>query len=231
VRIGLIGDYNAKVRAHLAIPRALELAAEGRAVHPVWLFTRDLDRQELSGFDGLWCVPNSPYESMSNALSAIRYAREHNVPFLGTCGGFQHAIIEYARNVLALEEADHQESSPEAGMLLVSRLACSLVGVRQVIKLTAGSRAASIIGETTEDEFYCNFGLNPRFAPLFNGSGLEITGYDETGEPRVAELPAHRFFVCTLFQPELKAEKGIAHPLIRAYLDAVVATKMARASA
>src|SRR5437867_118360 len=97
VRVGLIGDYNAQVKAHLAIPRALALSSEGleRRVEPVWLGTRELEgaaERQLSLFDGLWCVPGSPYQSMDGALRAIRFARERGVPFLGTCGGFQHAL-------------------------------------------------------------------------------------------------------------------------------------------
>src|SRR5436305_12424662 len=118
VRIGLIGDFNPEVKAHIAIPQALTLASRhvGCDVVAEWLPTPSLEsetEQRLSGFDGLWIVPASPYESMEGALLAIRFAREHGVPFLGTCGGFQHALLEYARNVLHLSGADHAESNPE----------------------------------------------------------------------------------------------------------------------
>src|SRR5206468_9697656 len=100
-----IGDFNPNVTAHQAIPKALALAAEatGCPVEPVWLATDQVrvdDEQQFAGFDGLWCVPASPYASLEGALWAIRFARERGVPFLGTCGGFQHALLEYARNVV-----------------------------------------------------------------------------------------------------------------------------------
>src|SRR5881398_1719435 len=147
VRIALIGEYNPEVRAHVAIPKALKLAAEAlaRAVEPVWVATPLLDRnaeKELSAFDSIWCVPNSPYASMEGALRAIRFARESGRPFLGTCGGFQHAVIEYARNVLGFHEADHAESNPAAALPLISRLDCSLARGKGAIRLMPNSQLA-----------------------------------------------------------------------------------------
>jgi CTP synthase (UTP-ammonia lyase) len=95
------------------------------------------------GFDGLWCVPGSPYASMEGALNAIRQARESGLPFLGTCGGFQHALIEVARDLLGLADADHSESNPGGDVLLIDRLSCSLVGARGRLHVVAGSRLAA----------------------------------------------------------------------------------------
>src|SRR5260370_42388054 len=128
IRIGLIGDYHPDVTAHVAIPQAIALASRELtcSAETEWLPTRSLEQnteQRLTHYDALWCVPASPYESMEGALRAIRFAREHAVPFLGTCGGSQHALIEYARDVLGLTEADHAESNPEAGLRFISPLA------------------------------------------------------------------------------------------------------------
>src|SRR5678815_549787 len=103
VHIGLVGDYNADVPAHQAIPRALALAADALAlnVEATWLPTDEIrDEAQLVAFAGLWCVPASPYRSMEGALRAIRVAREQPRPFLGTCGGFQHAVVEYALSLI-----------------------------------------------------------------------------------------------------------------------------------
>jgi CTP synthase (UTP-ammonia lyase) len=99
-RLALIGDFNTKVVAHEAIPLALELAgqATGCPVTADWIGTdviTDAPRQ-LTAYDAVWCVPGSPYRSMEGALNTIRFARESQRPFLGTCGGFQHALIEFA---------------------------------------------------------------------------------------------------------------------------------------
>src|SRR4051794_1443759 len=97
VRIALIGDFSATVRAHKAIPVALELAAKvtGCVVIPNWIHTASLEEKvndQLASYDGIWCVPASPYANFEGALRAISCARQQLRPFLGTCGGFQHAV-------------------------------------------------------------------------------------------------------------------------------------------
>jgi CTP synthase (UTP-ammonia lyase) len=101
-RVALIGNYNPSAIAHQAIPEALRVSADsGHSVEGVWVPTESISNAEvqLRDFDGIWCVPDSPYASMEGALAAIRFARESGRPFLGTCGGFQHALIEYARTL------------------------------------------------------------------------------------------------------------------------------------
>src|SRR5437868_1505506 len=108
-RVGLIGDFDPAVAAHEAVPRALEIAgaAIGCTIEPTWLPTTELATPgvDLRRFDGVWAVPASPYRSTDGALTSIRFARTRRIPFLGTCGGFQHAVLEYARNVLGHNEA------------------------------------------------------------------------------------------------------------------------------
>ncbi len=226
IRIGLIGDFSPHVKAHYAIPRAIELALSGLTcqAEACWLSTPQLEETteaDLAVYDAFWCVPGSPYESMDGALRGIRFAREHRIPFLGTCGGFQHALIEYARNVLGLTEADHAESNPDAAIPLMAPLTCSLVEQSGTIKFRPGSRIASIYNRLeTEEQYHCSFGLNPRYQPLLEQGGMEITGWDSSGEARVFELPGHPFYMGTLFQPERSALQGVAHPLIRAFLEA-----------
>jgi CTP synthase (UTP-ammonia lyase) len=129
ISIGLIGDYDKAVPAHQAIPLALQRAAEVLHV-PVtheWVPTEEIAAaSRIASFSGFWCVPASPYRSMEGALLAIRHARESGVPFLGTCGGFQHAIIEYARNVLGWADAEHAETAPDAARAVISLLECTL---------------------------------------------------------------------------------------------------------
>ena len=223
IQIGLIGDYSPKVTAHIAIPQALAIAANdtGIKVNVTWLPTESLaqDLEQLSSFNGLWCVPASPYASMDGALSAIRFARERNRPFLGTCGGFQHALIEYARNVLGYAEAEHAETNPAAAMPLIAPLSCSLVEANGTIKFKEDSIIRSIYGkDEAVEQYHCNYGVNVRYQKLLETGEMKITGVDVEGEPRVVELAGHPFFVATLFQPERSALSGIVHPLIRSYL-------------
>jgi CTP synthase (UTP-ammonia lyase) len=226
IKIGLVGDYSPNVAAHVAIPKALRLAAAeaGCETEESWLATEDVagNPQGLSDFHGLWCVPASPYKSMDGALRAIRFARERGVPFLGTCGGFQHAVIEYARNVLGFEKADHAESNPDTTMPVMTELTCSLVERKGAIKLKENSRIRRIYGAgEIVEQYHCNFGFNPDYEFLFETGEMKITGADANGgEPRVVEHATHPFFVATLFQPERSAFAGKTHPLISAYLKA-----------
>jgi len=212
--IALVGDYDAAVPAHQAIP----LALAGRARF-AWLATDTLgDAQMLAQFDGIWCVPASPYRSLEGALRAIRHAREQRIPFLGTCGGFQHALIEYARSVLGWADADHAETAPDAPRAVITALQCSLVEVRAPIRLLAGSRIAAAYGRSPITEGYrCRYGLNPRCAAELLGGALAATAFDEEGEVRAVELADHPFFVATLFQPERAALAGERAPLVEAF--------------
>jgi CTP synthase (UTP-ammonia lyase) len=226
VRIGLLGDYDPTVYAHQMIPGALALAgaAAGCDVTYDWLATQTLaddPATRVAGYDGLWCVPGSPYASMAGALGAIRCARERGTPFLGTCGGFQHAVLEYARDVLGLGGADHAESNPEAAEPVIAPLACALVEQRGAVRFAPGSRVAAIYGTSEAVEgYHCSYGLNPAYAERFTTGALHITGADEQGEARVVELAGHPFFIATLFQPERSAATGAAHPLITAFVAA-----------
>src|SRR3954469_11597267 len=132
LRVALIGDRSESVIAHQAIPVALALAARSleREAEGIWIRTETVGSgADLGTYDAIWCVPGSPYRSLDGALAAIRFAREQKVPFLGTCGGFQHAMIEYARNVCGVAGAEHAESSPESALAIVTPLACALVNV------------------------------------------------------------------------------------------------------
>jgi CTP synthase (UTP-ammonia lyase) len=156
---------------------------------------------------------------MTGALWAIQFARESKLPFLGTCGGFQHALIEYARNVVGIRDADHTETNPDARDAIITRLACSLVEQSGTIRLKEGSRIRNACGcERIVEGYHCRFGLNPSFQSQLESGGVEFTGWDEGGEVRVFELRGRPFFVATLFQPERAALRGDNHPLISAFI-------------
>jgi RimJ/RimL family protein N-acetyltransferase len=227
IRIGLVGDFDAAVVAHRAIPLALERAGAARGVRlePVWLPTERLvDAIDCSAFAGLWCVPASPYRSMDGALRAIRFARERGVPFLGTCGGFQHAVIEYARDVLGWNDAEHAETAPDAAHAVIAPLECALVEATGTVHFGPGTRIASAYGASSALEgYHCRYGLNPAFASQLVAGPLRATARDEAGEVRAVELDGHSFFVATLFQPERAALAGRLPPLVAAFVDACLA--------
>jgi CTP synthase (UTP-ammonia lyase) len=236
IRIGLIGEFHHDVKAHVAIPQALDLAAQDLAYsfEATWLATPALEHEtarQLAEYHALWFVPNTPYASIEGALQALRYARERHIPTLGTCGGCQHMIIEYARNVLDITEADHAEEHPDASVLLIIPLACSNTDIITTCRLKPGSRVAACYGTTEVREQYgtCNYGPNAQFWPLLEQGGLHVTGADVDGSARVVELERHPFYIGTLFQPERSAFQPIVHPLIRALLQAGWAKETSRA--
>ncbi|WP_313487128.1 CTP synthase [Pseudescherichia sp.] len=221
LRIALVGDYNPDVVAHQAIPLAIDDAA---AVQELiadydWLATDEIaSADDLVGYDAIWVVPASPYKNAQGAFTAIRYARENGVPFLGTCGGFQHALIEYARNVMGWDDAAHAETDSE-GRMVVTPLACSLVEQTGTIELRPNTLISRAYGKDAIDEgYHCNYGVAPEFAAELDKRDLRVTGWDEEGEVRAVELVTHPFFVATLFQHERAALSGRPAPLVHALL-------------
>jgi len=226
--IALIGDYSPEAVAHRAIPKALDLvrASSGRDFEWRWIETRELraPARDLSEFAGIWVTPRSPYANTTGVLEAIGWARQAGRPFLGTCGGFQHALIEYARNVAGLPAAGHAETAPDAQILLVAPLACSLVEKSGAVRFAAGSRLLAAYGaEESVEEYHCNYGLNTAYRGLLEKAGLRFTAFDVDGAVRAAELPAHPFYLGTLFQPERAALRGQPPPVAKAFVDAACA--------
>jgi len=215
VRIGILGDYRPDNTTHTATDAAFRHAADalGTGIEATWLATDE--PYVHADFHGFLCAPGSPYKNLANVLAGIRYAREHQVPFLGTCGGFQHLILEYARNIMHLVDAAHAESDPYASRLVVTPLSCSLVGRTMEVVLAPDSQAALAFGaERSLENFYCNFGLNPEYEAALEDAGLRISGRDQNGESRVVELASHPFFLGTLFVPQARSTPDWPHPLI-----------------
>ena len=226
-RIALIGDHNPEVTAHRAIPLALGRAAEDAALDLSWdwVGTATIGPDapaRLAGYDGVWCVPASPYADTSAALAAIRHARESGIPFLGTCGGFQYAMLEYAAACWQVAKPAHAELDPAASDPVIAPLACGLVEVRGEVRLVPGTRLAGIYGGLEASEgYHCSYGLTPRYAERLRTGPLKVSARDEAGEVRAVELDGHPFFIATLFQPERAILAGRAHPLIGAFAVAV----------
>ena len=225
IRVALVGDHNPAVTAHRAIPRALELAAQDLDL-PLsfeWFHTAELSarRDDLRSVHGMWCVPASPYADMQAALEAIRWARESGTPYLGTCGGFQHALLEFAHHVLKFPQLAHAEVDPESTQPLIAPLSCALVEKSGSIRLSPGSKIAGLYGAAEiVEEYHCSFGIAREQERLFHGSALEFVGRDASGEVRAFELSGHPFFVGTLFQPERAALRGTLPPLARGFAEA-----------
>jgi CTP synthase (UTP-ammonia lyase) len=224
-RLALVGDRSSSVRAHDKIPLILRALATGseESIEPYWLHSSTInDAADVAGFDGIWVVPGSPYENPGGVLKAISTARTGRIPLLGTCGGFQHLLLEFARNVCGLTAVENAEQHPEAPEQLIVALRCSLLGEVATVIVEPGSLAAGAMGEGPSTErYFCRYGLSAEYEDVLVRHGLVLSGRDELGDARVAELPGHPFFVGSLFQPELTSDPTWVHPLIVAFAAAV----------
>ncbi len=215
----IVGDRDESILAHRAVVRSMELAGVGPGWR--WVQSDEVTDAALSEAAGLWLVPGSPYASLEGALRACRHARESGTPFLGTCGGFQHAILELAQEVCGLKTATHAELDPNGAECVIFRLSCGLVEVRGTVRFPAESRLRQWVGsDQTEEGYHCRFGVNPVYRDALERVGFQFTAFDAGGDIRGGEWRPHRFFAGTLFQPERLALEGRVHPLVRAWIDA-----------
>jgi CTP synthase (UTP-ammonia lyase) len=237
VRIGIIGDYKKEFRSHVATTEALQHAA-GKLklkVESEWVPTPSLveptARKVLESFDGLWAAPGSPYKSMDGMLKGIEFARTRDWPFLGTCGGFQYTVIECARNVLGMKDADTAENNSGSKNIIIYPVACAmpdrkegapkLSGLARGIRIRPGSYLETFYAENViAEELFCNFELNPEYEWCSIEAGFPIAARGEEGEVRAIESPTHRFFIATLFQPQLSSSAKKPHPLVIAFVQA-----------
>ncbi len=219
-KIALVGERDLAKKAHQGIEASIALYR--RTVNPRldydWIDTASITTESIQTLfrdkTGIWCTPGSPYTSTDGALLAINHARTEGLAFLGTCGGFQHALMEFARNVL-LRDAQHEELTPTAKEPLITKLSCSLIGAQGKVIATSPTLFAGILGaEESLEEFNCNYGMNDRLAGIFEKSDLKFVAHDELGQVRAFRLNRHPFFVGTLFQPERRALTGTLHPVV-----------------
>jgi CTP synthase (UTP-ammonia lyase) len=237
VRIGIIGDFTPEFPSHHATNDSLQHAAAklGLTVESEWLGTPSLTEAAaeklLEAFDGLWAAPGSPYKSMDGMLKGIEFARRRDWPFLGTCGGFQYTVIECARNVLGIKDADTAENNSGSKNIVIYPVACAvpnragdapkLVGPVPEIRIRPGSYLQTFYStDVVTEEFFCNFELNPDYEWCSIEAGFPIAARGPQGEARAIESPTHRFFIATLFQPQLSSKPDKPHPLVLAFVQA-----------
>src|SRR4051812_28909726 len=218
--VAVIGERMGDHPAQETIGPALEHSAAALGLPPPtvqWVATDDLERKgpsELLGpADAVWCAPGSPYRSLDGALEGIRFAREQGMPFLGTCAGFQHGVIEVARHVAGIAAADHEEYGREGGDLVIHELLCSLVGQRLDVRLVDDVVIGLYGSSQAEERYYCRFGLNPIYVPQLEGAGLRVAGVDEADrQPPGLRLADHPYFVLTPFVPPTPSETRAPPP-------------------
>jgi CTP synthase (UTP-ammonia lyase) len=220
-RIALVGDqYNHDEPAH---PRIESLLPELNYFYQ-WVPTREItDATDLSGWDAIWVVPGAPYHAQQGVHRAIKYARLNKVPFLGTCGGFYSAVLEYAQNVLKMQET--AELGDELGpieSLILPPTCVTDPDFKVALSVQAGSRLSAIYdGRTQVDEILqCNYGMVQEFLDRATQGDVRFSAWDASGAPRALEIVDHPFFVACLFQPELSSVADAVHPIVETFLNA-----------
>ena len=230
--IAVVGDRHPGFAPQDTIDDAVGHAAMWLGIDPPecrWIATdavADDGVERLASAGGVWCAPGSPFRSMEGALAAIRWARESGVPFIGTCAGFQHAVIEVARNVVGRERATHAEyegaaDEPEPE-LVIDELLCSLVGQTLRVEVTDPVLVDAYGADTVDERYYCRFGLHPAWRAPLEAAGLRVAGVDaRDGDVRIMRITDHPFFVITLFVPQTASTPDRPHPLVTRFVAAL----------
>lgn len=236
VRVGIVGDFDRRKPSHWATEAALFHAAArvGVRVEPCWVSTTEVAQagaeRALQDLDAIWGAPGSPYASMDGILRAIRHARDSDIPYLGTCAGCQYALIELSRNVLGIADADSAENDSGSQNIVITPVFCSTEGASSagprlagpgVARPSPGTRLEALCGGgELAEEYFCSFEINSEFVPRWLEAGLVIGARGADGEVRAVELRGQRFFMATLFQPQLSSSFERPHAIVRGLLRA-----------
>ena len=223
-KLVIVGEYNPAWETHRFTNAALEHAQQALALSldVAWCSTQAITRRVLAEANGFWLATGTPYKNMHQALAVIRYAREHNIPCLGTCQGFQHIMLDYAQSFLGLENPGHAEYDPTFEKPFITELSCSLKGQEAVVNILDGSLAFDYYRSSqTIEKFYCSYGINPAYTPRVNHGLMRISGTDINGEIRIVEYRDHPFLIGTLFVPQAHSRAEDPHPLVTAFIRAI----------
>jgi CTP synthase (UTP-ammonia lyase) len=213
-RVALLGDRSAH-RSH----RELDALRPALAVDTDWVPTGS--GFDVTAYDGVWLVPGSPYADDEAVLAALAVVREREVPFLGTCGGMQYAVLELARSLLG-EHGTHAEADGESEDNVVAPLACSLQGEERLVTPVPGTRFAGWVPEPFLGMHFCSYAPAAAVVARLEARGVVVGATAPDAGAEVLEFPSHPFYVTSMFQPHVGTLAGQpVHPLVTAFTDAV----------
>ena len=240
VKIGLIGKYVELHDAYKSISEAFIHAGAANEVNVkiVWIHSEDLTPEnvplKLKGLDGILVAPGFGNRGTEGKVDAVRFAREHKIPFLGICLGMQMAVIEYARNVLNIEgagslEMDEACINPVINLMEDQKDITEMGGTMRLgawdCELAKNSKVFNAYKQTLISERHRHrYEFNNQYLKNLKGSGMKITGTNpKTGLVEIVELENHPWFVAVQYHPEYKSTVLNPHPLfvdfIKASLD------------
>jgi CTP synthase (UTP-ammonia lyase) len=223
--IAILGDYNPAYPPHPATNQSVVHAGQvlGFSFDIQWIPTPQIGPDHegmLTGFGGIWAGP-SPYANPAGVLLAIRFARENNIPFLGTCGGLMQATIEFCTNVLKLPQAAYDNNHPDPQTpVFVTGGQCQKGFYDLEISIEPLTQAGTYYpGRVYSEVSNCSFSINPAYYTNFEGHGLAVSAKDVHGDAKILELSGHPFFILTKFLPQMASKPGHPHPLIQKWLE------------
>jgi len=245
VNIGLVGKYVSLPDSYKSINEAFVHAGAQNdcKVNVKWISSEEINPETvediLAGLDGILVAPGFGERGMEGKIEAIRYVREHKIPFFGVCLGMQCAVIEFARNVLKLPGASSTELDPntrhpvidlmeeqkkvteKGGTMRLGAYAC---------RLKKGSKAYNIYGESTIHERHRHrYEFNNKYLNAIEEAGLKAVGVNpESGLVEVVELRDHPWFIGVQFHPELKSTVLNPHPLFVKFVEAAINYKKSK---
>lgn len=194
--------------------------------------TRDNVGEELGKMAAILVAPGFGNRGIEGKIEAVRYARENGVPFLGICLGMQCAVIEFARNVLGLEDANSSEmgqtKNPVIDLMEEQKEVTAKGGTMRLgaypCQLAADSKVAQAYGATLIQERHRHrYEFNSNYKEAYEKGGMRPVGTNpDTGLVEVVEIPSHPWFVGTQYHPEYKSTVEHPHPLFVAFVKAAI---------
>jgi len=246
VKIGIVGKYFETGNfvlsdSYISVIEAIKHAAYGLDYKPEisWLNagryqTRPASIKELLKFDGIIVPGGFGSRATEGKIKAINFVRKNKIPFLGLCFGLQLAVVEFARNVCGLKNADSTEINPKTKYPVIDLMPEQLVNLREKrlggsmrlgvyhCKIKKGTIASkAYVKENVFERHRHRYEVNNQFRPLLEKKGITISGFNpERNLVEIIELKNHPFFVATQFHPEFQSRPLHPHPLIQNFIKA-----------
>lgn len=232
VTIGLIGKYTKLHDAYLSVAEALHHGGYENGVHVDirWIESEDLEEQDpetiLGDVDGILVPGGFGVRGVEGKMQAARYAREHDVPYLGICLGMQTAVMEFARDVLGYEDADSAEFNEESTHKVIDFMPDQRGNIPKGGTMRLGAypcviRSGSVLEQAygkkeIQERHRHRYEFNNEYREAIQLAGMDVTGTSPDGRlVEAVEIPALRFFVGVQYHPEFKSRPNAAHPLFR----------------
>jgi CTP synthase len=253
VKVGMIGKYVDLSDSYKSLNEALSHAGihTRTKVRIEYVDSEALEEGkplDLSHLDAILVPGGFGKRGTEGKIAAIRYAREHNIPYLGICLGMQLATIEFARNVCELYGANSTEFEPDTPHPVValitewldhtgrierrterSELGGTMRLGTQKCPIEPGTLAARIYGATVAERHRHRYEVNNIYVPQLEAKGYKVSARTPSENlPEIMELPAHPFFIGVQFHPEFTSTPRGGHPLFRAFIEAALVHRQQR---